>query len=188
MAFGGFKLGQYRHWKKGAIYVAYDVTTDEASQKEKVSYVRLSDGSKHSRFMDNFLAEVDPNRKEENETGQRFAFKLMNTEITFVINNKTVTPSEPAVIEEGQMIKAEVLGEPFTTMKDYLTSNGVPSVISIKLGDTVGVWTPLVDDHHNIETYTITGITNQGVYVQGFVNDRAFLPWHQLFSITISFK
>jgi hypothetical protein len=186
-AFGGFKLGQYRHWKKGHIYIAYDVTVDEPTQKESVSYVRLSDGSKHSRLIDIFLGEVDPNRKEENETGQRHAFKLMDTAITFVVNNKTATPSEPAVIEDGKLVKAEVLGEAFKTIEDYLKANGIPKVLPIKLGDTVGVWAPLVDDHHNIDTFTITGITNQGVYVASG-NAHVFLPLHSIFSITLNFK
>jgi hypothetical protein len=187
MAFGGFKLGQYRHWKKGAIYIAYDITTDEETQEEKVSYVRLSDGSRHTRFLNKFQAEVDPNRQEENGTGQRNVFKLMDTSVTIAILKNTKTPSVPAVIEDGQVIAAEVLGEEFTTLKEFVEANGIPKVLPIKLGDTVSVWTPLVDNLDNVETFTISGIINQGVYAD-VQSGHIFLPWSKLTAVNLSFK
>jgi hypothetical protein len=185
MVFGGFRLGQFRHFKKGAQYVAYDVTTDEASQREKVSYVRLSDGTKHSRFLEKFQDDVKDHA--DNETGQRQRFKLITQDVTFVINNRTATPTQEAVIENGTVVQPEVLGEQFTSMKEYLKANGIPEILPIKLGDKVAVPQPLVEDLYNTEAFTISGITNLGVYVESG-HAHVFLPWHKLFSITLSFK
>jgi hypothetical protein len=71
-----FKLGVYRHFKKGNLYLAYDITVDEETQKEKVSYMSLVDGKKHSRFLEKFTDDVSD--RPDNTTGQKLRFELVS--------------------------------------------------------------------------------------------------------------
>ena len=71
-----FKLGVYRHFKNGNLYLAYDIATDEEIQKEKVSYISLIDSKKYSIFLEKFTDDVS--NHPDNTTGQKLRFELIS--------------------------------------------------------------------------------------------------------------
>jgi hypothetical protein len=184
MSFGGFKLGQYRHFKKGALYIVYDITVDEATQEQMVSYIRLSDGAKYTRPLDGFQDDVSDRPDKQMEQKQRY--KLLSKDCTFYIHKSVVEEAVAAVKatdeEPGSPAKPAV---PFKTMKEFLAANGIP--LPLKLGDEI----ILPEEHGDVigltQRHTISAITEFGVYVPGDYG-HAFVSWELIGAITLNFN
>ena len=98
----GFKLGVYRHFKNGNLYLVYDITVDEQTQKEKVSYMGLVDGKKYSRFIERFTEDVSD--RSDNKTGQKQRFENYQ----FDFSSLNFSPSDIPISDNiTQLIKLD---------------------------------------------------------------------------------
>lgn len=163
--FRELKKGLYSHFKKGALYVVYDKTNAESNMAEEVSYVRLSDGEKFNRDAEGWFDDVS--KRPDNETGQKTRYKLMDTEVTFYINSEFET--EP-------------------TLKEFLKANGIP--FGIELGDKILVPTAnaVEGEELQLNTWVITGITDQGLYVGLDNGNHSFVNWKYITAFVKNFK
>jgi hypothetical protein len=184
MAFGGIKLGQYRHFKKGALYIGYDTSINEETQKEHIHYIRLSDGAKFNRPFEEFNDDVSNRLDKQMEQKQRY--KLLSKDCTFYIHKSVAEEAVAAVKatdeELGSPAKPAV---PFKTMKEFLAANGIP--LPLKLGDEI----ILPEEHGDVigltQRHTISAITEFGVYVPGEYG-HAFVSWELIGAITLKFN
>jgi hypothetical protein len=75
-----FREGVYTHYKEGTRYLAYEDTTDEATQLPRISYFALDKPEKKwNREVEIFMAPADPNPK-INKTGQEWKFEFLSNE------------------------------------------------------------------------------------------------------------
>lgn len=154
----GIKLGLYTHFKEGNRYIVYDVTTDEVTQKERVSYMSCNDKKKHSRFLDVFFEDVTDHP--ENKTGQKDRFEYKGSTVTYTVAHEIVE-----------------------SFKDFLEKNSIP--IPFGMGDSVTYRTgnrerPFSEDE-------IVGINNIGVYVNSKDGVHVPVLWSQMCSVQLNF-